>query len=225
MTSQTATFIHNHGYCSTFINLFWNYCVFPRLFGFSRPRHNFSDSHILLSEKFTGLLDDNHHTSTCESSTVVGFLSDKSPGPFWNENTWHNKPLVVLKKNIRFENNYWKQSPVSFNHCWLTTVVEATKKNWLQQFQQYFNPQVLSTEEVVPDLPNWLWARTLPKPSQQKGKRSALSGYHHLTVGERVVKGKLIFKSNWFWYMKYVGNTWETRYIYKHRHCHCHIST
>ena len=162
---------------------------FPRLFGFSRPRHNFSDSNILLSEKFTGLLDDNHHTSTCESSTVglvsvyaLDLLRMRSP-----DITNQLQPLF----------GHWKQSPVSFNHCWLTTVVEAIKNKWPQQFQQHFNPQVLSTEQVVPDLPNWLWARTLPKPSPQKGKRSALSGYHHLTGGERVVKGKLIFKSNW----------------------------
>lgn len=164
---------------------------FPRLFGVSRPRHNFSDSNILLSEKFTGLLDDNHHTSTCEISVWDWFL-------FTPWTCWEWPPDITNQLQPLF--GHWKQSPVSFNHCWLTTVVEATKNKWPQQFQQYFNPQVLSTEheQVVPDLPNWLWARTLPKPSPQKGKRSALSGYHHLTGGERVVKGKLIFKSNWF---------------------------
>ena len=109
---------------------------FPRLFGFSRPRHNFSDSNILLSEKFTGLLDDNHHTSTCESSTVglvsvyaLDLLRMRSP-----DITNQLQPLF----------GHWKQSPVSFNHCWLTTVVEAIKNKWPQQFQQHFNPQVLS---------------------------------------------------------------------------------
>ena len=217
MTSQTATFIHNHEYCSTFINLLWNYCVFQGCLAF-QDQDTISLIPTYCSPK---------NSRVCSMIIIIHRPVKFRPWDLFLINALDlfgmRSPDITNQLQPLF--GHWKQSPVSFNHCWLTTVVEATKNKWPQQFQQHFNPQVLSTEQVVPDLPNWLWARTLPKPSQQKGKRSALSGYHHLTGGERVVKGKLIFKSNWFWYMKYVGNTWETRYIYKHRHCHCHIST
>lgn len=102
---------------------------FPRLFGFSRPRHNFSDSNILLSEKFTCLLDDNHHTSTCEISTV-GSVSDKRPGPFWNE----IKPTATAVWPLKTITCQFQPLLVN-NRCW-----SHKKKNWLSTISTVHQP-------------------------------------------------------------------------------------
>lgn len=129
MTSQTPTFIHNHEYCSTFINLLWNYCVFQGCLAF-QDQDTISLIPTYCSPK---------NSRVCSMIIIIHRPVKFRP---WDLFLINALDLFGMRSNqLQPLFGHWKQSPVSFNHCWLTTVVEATKKkNWLSTISTVHQP-------------------------------------------------------------------------------------
>ncbi len=154
------------------------------------------------------------HRPDCEIS--VGFVSVLRPGPFWNEITWHNKPLVVSKPSdskTTIENNHLsvKQPLLVHNRCW------SRKKKTLTS--TVFQPTgFINRTSSAGTYPIGRELNLLQNQARRKAKDLLCRGAITSVTFPQVVKGKLIpnqIDNTW--------NMWETIEKLNILHTYYHI--